>query len=115
VRRAIRTSTFFASLLFTVALMLASDSFGQGITGSFTGDVTEASGAYLTGATLSIRQLDTNEVRTVTTSDRGSFSVPQLPPGITVSRSTKVVLKPLSRTTSCLRLTRQSRLMQSSR
>ncbi len=90
VRRAIRISTFFASLLFTLALVLTPHSFGQGITGSITGDVTDASGAYLTGATVSIRQLDTNEVRTVTTSDRGSFSVPQLPPGnysVTIDKS----------------------------
>lgn len=80
-RRSIWISTLVSSLLFTLALVLTPDSFGQGITGSITGGVTDVSGASLTGATVSIRQLDTNEVRTVTTSDRGSYSVPQLPPG----------------------------------
>ena len=80
-RRSMWISTLLASLLFTLAWVLTPNLFGQGITGSITGDVTDASGASLTGATVSIRQVDTNEVRTVTTSDRGSYSVPQLPPG----------------------------------
>ena len=80
-----RTSAWFSSLLalltFMLALMAPANSFAQGITGSIAGEVTDASGASLAGATVSIRQLDTNEVRTMTTSDRGSYSVPQLPPG----------------------------------
>ena len=81
VRRSIRIPAFFTSLLFILAFAITPASYAQGITGSITGDVSEASGAFLAGAIVSIRQLDTNEVRTVTTSDRGSYSVPQLPPG----------------------------------
>ncbi len=89
-RRVTWTSALFAGLLFALTLVMTPDSFGQGITGSITGDVTDASGASLAGATVSVRQLDTNEVRTVTTSDRGSYSVPQLHPGnysVTIDKS----------------------------
>src|ERR1700722_7984577 len=57
-RRSMWISTLLASLLFTLAWVLTPNSFGQGITGSITGDVTDASGASLTGATVSIRQVD---------------------------------------------------------
>ncbi len=80
-KRARRSFSLFACLWGIFALVSATAAFGQGITGSITGDVTDASGASLAGATISIRQLDTNEVRTVTSSDRGSYSVPQLHPG----------------------------------
>jgi hypothetical protein len=89
-RRPIRISTSFLCLLFALALVLAPAALAQGITGSITGNVTDASGASITGVTISIRQLDTNEVHTVTTSDRGSYDVPQLPPGkysVTVDKS----------------------------
>ncbi len=56
-------------------------SFGQGITGSITGAVTDSTGASIAGATVTVTQIDTNAVHTVTTSDVGSFTVPQLPPG----------------------------------
>jgi hypothetical protein len=42
-RKSIRISNFFACLLFTLALVLMIDSFGQGITGLITGDVIDAS------------------------------------------------------------------------
>jgi hypothetical protein len=72
----------YASLFFMFFLaFVTANAFGQGITGSITGDVTDASGASVSGATVSIRQLDTNEIRTVTTSERGSYSAPQLRPG----------------------------------
>ncbi len=80
-KRFIQRLTLFAGLWAAFAIVLTTAAFGQGITGSITGDVTDASGASLTGATVSIRQVDTNAVRTVVTSDRGSYSVPQLPPG----------------------------------
>jgi hypothetical protein len=56
-------------------------SFGQGITGSINGTVTDSSGASIAGATVTIRQIDTNTIHTVTTSDVGSYAVALLPPG----------------------------------
>src|ERR1700723_1753634 len=67
--------------LLTIAIALAQAAFGQGITGSITGNVTDPSGAFVGGATVTIRQLDTDLKRTVTTSDQGSYAVTQLAPG----------------------------------
>jgi hypothetical protein len=77
--RAWRVFTLFASLLLTLAL--APGVLAQGITGTITGTVTDATGAIIPGAAVTIRNVDTNASRTVTTSDIGSYTVPQLHPG----------------------------------
>jgi hypothetical protein len=79
-------SALFASLLLMLAL--APGALGQGITGSITGTVTDATGAIVAGATVTVRNVDTNATRTVTTTDIGSYTVTQLQPG---SYSVKVV------------------------
>ena len=45
------------------------------------GTVTDASGAAVPGATVTITQTSTNDVHTAITSDSGFYTVPQLPPG----------------------------------
>jgi len=62
-------------------LLLATAAKGQGITGSITGTVTDQTGAVVAGATVTVTQTETNAVHTVTTSDAGTYTVPQLPPG----------------------------------
>ncbi|ADV82397.1 Cna B domain protein [Terriglobus saanensis SP1PR4] len=71
----------FASVLLTVFLAWEPSSFGQGLTGSIAGIVTDSSGATISGATITIRQVETNSIRSVTSSDIGSYRVTQLPPG----------------------------------
>lgn len=68
-------------LLFMTIGGIVSAAHGQGITGSITGTVTDATGASIPGATVTVTQTETNSVHTVTTSDVGSFTIPQLPPG----------------------------------
>jgi hypothetical protein len=72
-------SALFASLLLTLAL--APGALAQGITGSITGTVTDTSGAIIAGASVTVRNVDTNAARTITTSDIGSYKVTQLQPG----------------------------------
>jgi hypothetical protein len=72
-------SALFASLLLMLAL--APGARAQGITGSITGTVSDATGAIVAGATVTVRNVDTNATRTVTTSDSGSYTVTQLQPG----------------------------------
>jgi hypothetical protein len=72
---------FLNSLLAMLTLLVTQTSFGQGITGSINGTVTDSSGAAVAGATVTVRQLTTNTVRTVTTSDVGSYTITQLAPG----------------------------------
>ena len=76
----------FATIAFLVIAILflspaAKLSFGQGITGSITGTVTDPSGAVVGGATVTVRNVDTNVARAVTSSDAGTYTVTQLPPG----------------------------------
>jgi hypothetical protein len=54
---------------------------GQGITGSITGTVTDPSGSVIGGANVTVRQEETNALHKVTTSDAGTYTVTQLPPG----------------------------------
>jgi Carboxypeptidase regulatory-like domain/TonB dependent receptor len=72
------------TMLLIVALVFLPSSQhanGQGITGSMTGTVTDPSGAVVPNAAVTIREVDTNAARTITTSDAGTFTVTQLPPG----------------------------------
>ena len=68
-------ATVFLLLLVPVA------GHGQGITASMTGSVTDSSGAVVSGASVSVRNVDTNALRMVTTSDAGTYTVTQLAPG----------------------------------
>jgi len=70
----------FAGLLF--ALILVPRSFGQGLTGALSGTVTDSSGAPISGAMVAVRQLETNAIRTITTSDVGTYKITQLVPGV---------------------------------
>ncbi len=79
----IRPLTAIAFLLAAVflALPVSRLSYSQGITGSITGTVTDPSGAVVAGATVTVRDVETNGARVVTTSDAGTYTVTQLLPG----------------------------------
>ncbi len=49
--------------------------------GTITGTVTDASGAVVTGATVTVTNSATNQVRTVQTNEAGNYNVPFLVPG----------------------------------
>lgn len=68
-------------LALALALVPQARLWAQGITGSITGTVTDSSGAAVPGATVTVTQVATNTSHTVTSSDNGNFTVPQLPPG----------------------------------
>jgi hypothetical protein len=76
---------WFAMLVGSVVLLLTlatpHNLAAQGITGSINGIVTDTSGAAIEGATVTVRQIDTNASRTLTTSHVGSYAVTQLAPG----------------------------------
>jgi Cna protein B-type domain. len=63
---------------------------GQTFRGTILGLVTDSSGAAVPGATVTIKNVDTGLTRTVTTTDDGSYSAPELPIGnysVTVEKS----------------------------
>jgi hypothetical protein len=62
----------------------------QTFRGTILGTVTDTSGAAIAGATVTVRNIDTGLVRTMTTSSDGSYSAPELPIGnysVTVENS----------------------------
>ncbi len=65
--------------------------FGQiGVTATISGTVTDQSGAALPGAEVTVTNVDTNQVRKVSSLDNGSYVAPQLAPGkysLTVNKS----------------------------
>jgi len=72
-----------ASLFIVAAAMILSfsiSSFAQDITGSINGTVQDSSGAAVSGATVTIRDADKDNivVRTITTNENGEFSAPNL-------------------------------------
>ena len=46
------------------------------------GQVADTSQAALPGATVTVQNLDTNEVATATTNDQGNYTIPFLRPGL---------------------------------
>jgi len=82
---------FLALFLFVLSLGATPALLAQGITGTITGTVTDSTGAAIPGATVTVKDVATNAVHTVTTSDVGSYTVTQLPPGqynVTVAKAT---------------------------
>ena len=68
-------------LILGLTLLSGTRLLAQGITGTIAGTVTDPSGAALPGATVTITQASTNTVHTVTSSENGSFTAAELPPG----------------------------------
>src|SRR5881396_2776338 len=76
-------------LLVILALALPALSQTQITTGTIQGTVTDANGAIVPGATVEIKNLETNLTKTLTTDDGGRFVALALPPGkysVTVSK-----------------------------
>lgn len=76
--RAIRT---LALVIFSLAVLAGTSSFAQTFRGTILGSVTDSSGAAVPGATVTVKNADTGLVRTVTTSEDGSYAAPELPIG----------------------------------
>ena len=73
-----------------VVLSLAMAANAQTFRGTILGTVTDSSGLPVAGATVTVKNTDTGLLRTVSTSDDGSYAVPELPIGnysVTVEKS----------------------------
>src|SRR5213595_2759886 len=80
---------FAISLLLVFAFAVPAFSQSQVTTGTIQGDVNDANGAAVAGATVEIKNLDTNLTKTLTTDEGGRFVGLALPPGkysVTVSK-----------------------------
>src|SRR5262249_47966869 len=56
-------------------------SFAQATTGTITGTVVDQTGAVIVGASITVRNIDTNITRTAQTGEEGRYSMPALPIG----------------------------------
>ena len=62
-------------------LLLVSLSFAQTFNATVVGKVTDANGASVAGASVTITQTATNRAQSAVTNDEGEFVLPQLSPG----------------------------------
>ena len=79
--RSIRKLSILGCCLFALLVLLAGSASAQTFRGIILGTVTDSSGAVVPGATVTIKNVDTGLTRTLTTSDDGSYSAPELPIG----------------------------------
>ena len=88
--RSLAVARFFAVATLLMAIALSIPANAQTFRGTILGTATDSSGAAISGATVTVKNTGTGLVRTVTTGDDGSFSVPELPIGtysVTVEKS----------------------------
>jgi hypothetical protein len=67
--------------IFALCLSAFVNVFGQEFRGTITGNVSDPNGASIPGATVIVKNIETNVATTVKTNDDGSFTVPLLLPG----------------------------------
>ena len=88
--RSLAVARFFAVATLLMAIALSIPANAQTFRGTILGTATDSSGAAISGATVTVKNTGTGLVRTVTSGDDGSFSVPELPIGtysVTVEKS----------------------------
>ncbi|HEY7333577.1 MAG TPA: TonB-dependent receptor [Bryobacteraceae bacterium] len=68
-------------LLAGVAALVGVAAFGQAVSGTITGVVTDSSGAVVAGANISVLNKDTGFLYTATSTGTGNYTVAQLPTG----------------------------------
>ena len=74
----IRHVVRFAFVIFSLSVAVAS---AQDTTGTILGTVTDASGAVLPGVTVTVKNIDTSQARTIVSDAAGSYRAALLPPG----------------------------------
>jgi hypothetical protein len=76
----IRSAVLFTGVMM-IALLAQTSLFAQGTTGAITGTVTDPSGAVIAGATVTVKQIETNATKQLTTTEAGTYTVTLLQPG----------------------------------
>src|SRR6266550_4215618 len=80
-RRATNGGLVLLSAVFAV-LMMAGAVLAQSATGQIVGKVTDPNGAVISGATVSVKSVDTGREMTATSDSEGSYTIPALQPGL---------------------------------
>ena len=77
-----RDRSFFVTFLTLLAVCsLAVTAWGQAVTGSIVGNVSDVGGAAVAGAKVTITEVNTGIARTATANEVGGYVVTYLPPG----------------------------------
>lgn len=79
--RSIRYLCTLGCCLLALLVVVAGSATAQTFRGIILGTITDSSGGTVPGATVTIKNVDTGLTRTLTTSDDGSYSAPELPIG----------------------------------
>src|SRR5258708_3677926 len=77
-------------MILAFVILVATSLLAQTFRGTVLGTVTDASGAVISGANVSVRNVNTGQERTTQTSADGSYTVPELPIGsytVTISQT----------------------------
>jgi hypothetical protein len=97
--RSLRTKAGFQALgLGLGVLLLCIPAFGQLNLGSITGTVTDASGGVITGASVTVTDVERGVSRTLTTDSAGEYSATSLTPGTYSVRAEFMGFQTLNRT-----------------
>ena len=67
--------------LFLFLILFASSGWGQTLTGTILGTITDPSGAVVPGVEVTVIKTGTNQTRSVTTTGSGTYSLSNLPVG----------------------------------
>jgi hypothetical protein len=81
-----------------MVLMAATRAFAQGDLAQFAGSVRDSTGAFVSGAQVSVKNQRTGEERTATTGDSGTFLITNLKPSVYTVRATKQGFAPVEYT-----------------
>jgi hypothetical protein len=73
-----KSQKLFTLAVFALIFAWCITAYGQSDRGNITGTVSDPGGAVIANAKVTVTDLNTNEVRETTTSDEGSFTIPQL-------------------------------------
>src|SRR5882762_7507626 len=65
----------------SAVLLFSLSAFSQANSGRILGSITDQTGGAITGATVSVRDIERGTTRTLTTDDAGAYSAPSLIPG----------------------------------
>jgi hypothetical protein len=92
-------SSTFRTLLCALWVSVTVAGYGQTL-GEITGHLTDATGASLPGAAITLTSISTGAVRAAISTDAGDYSLPSVPPGIYRVKWNTRVSKPQSGTMS---------------
>src|SRR6185436_16208545 len=84
--------------MFALAVMFAALGYSQAVNATLLGSVTDASGAIVPGAKVTITEVNTGISRSTTTNESGNYTFPDLAPGVYTVTTEQTGFKKESRT-----------------